>query len=150
MQHCLIHVGFSFCCVDTFLILIIQVFLFSGGADHIIRLWELDNSLCVQEYRGHGDLVRWSTQMCSCLPPMTGNWTYTHTCAYTHTHTHTYTYKFSTHTNICLLVKVIEFVNFSFSTVHKWNIHCAQCLMEYYGLEAFCVLVSHFIADYCA
>ena len=31
---------------------------FPGGADHIIRLWELDNSLCVQEYRGHGDVVR--------------------------------------------------------------------------------------------
>ena len=45
----------EFCCVDTFLI---QVFLFSGGADRIIRLWELDNSLCVQEYRGHGDVVR--------------------------------------------------------------------------------------------
>ena len=36
----------------------IQVFLFSGGPDRIIRLWELDNSLCVQEYRGHGDVVR--------------------------------------------------------------------------------------------
>ena len=52
-KHCLLHV--EFCCVDTFLI---QVFLFSGGADRIIRLWELDNSLCVQEYRGHGDVVR--------------------------------------------------------------------------------------------
>ena len=41
--------------LDSFLI---QVFLFSGGADCIIRLWELDNSLCVQEYRGHGDVVR--------------------------------------------------------------------------------------------
>ena len=55
MKHCLIHVGFLFCFVDPFLI---QVLLFSGGADRIIRLWELDNSLCVQEYRGHGDVVR--------------------------------------------------------------------------------------------
>ena len=45
----LIHVGFW--CVDTFLI---QLFLFLGGADHIMRLWELDNSLCVQEYSGLG------------------------------------------------------------------------------------------------
>ena len=43
-------------CVDPFLILC--VFLFSGGADRIIRLLELDNSLCVQEYRRHGDVVR--------------------------------------------------------------------------------------------
>ena len=29
-----------------------------GGADRIIRLWELDTSLCVQEYSGHADVVR--------------------------------------------------------------------------------------------
>lgn len=30
----------------------------SGGADKIIRLWEVDTKLCIQEYRGHTDVVR--------------------------------------------------------------------------------------------
>ena len=29
-----------------------------AGADKLIRLWELDTKLCVQEYRGHTDVVR--------------------------------------------------------------------------------------------
>ena len=29
-----------------------------GGADRVIRLWELSNKLCVQEYHGHTDVVR--------------------------------------------------------------------------------------------
>ena len=30
----------------------------TGGADRSIKLWELDTKLCLQEYRGHSDVVR--------------------------------------------------------------------------------------------
>ena len=30
----------------------------AGGADRSIRLWEVDTRLCLQEYRGHSDVVR--------------------------------------------------------------------------------------------
>ncbi len=29
-----------------------------GGADKLVKLWELDSKMCVQEYRGHTDVVR--------------------------------------------------------------------------------------------
>ena len=29
-----------------------------GGADKVIRLWEVNSKLCVLEYRGHRDVVR--------------------------------------------------------------------------------------------
>lgn len=29
-----------------------------GGADRVIKLWEIDSKLCVQEYHGHADVVR--------------------------------------------------------------------------------------------
>ncbi len=29
-----------------------------GGADRAVRLWELETKVCVQEYRGHADVVR--------------------------------------------------------------------------------------------
>ena len=29
-----------------------------GGADKQVKLWEVDTKLCVQEYRGHSDVVR--------------------------------------------------------------------------------------------
>ena len=38
-----------------------QLFLFffpTGGADRTVCLWEVESGLCVQEYRGHADVVR--------------------------------------------------------------------------------------------
>ncbi len=32
--------------------------LLSGGADRVVRLWEVDTKMCIQEYSGHGDVVR--------------------------------------------------------------------------------------------
>lgn len=29
-----------------------------GGADKVIKLWEIDTQLCIQDYRGHSDVVR--------------------------------------------------------------------------------------------
>ena len=31
---------------------------YTGGADRVIRLWEVDSKICVQEYHGHADVVR--------------------------------------------------------------------------------------------
>lgn len=30
----------------------------TGGADRVVKLWEVDTKLCVQQYAGHGDVVR--------------------------------------------------------------------------------------------
>lgn len=32
--------------------------LVTGGADRLIKLWEVDTKLCLQEYVGHSDVVR--------------------------------------------------------------------------------------------
>jgi phospholipase A-2-activating protein len=32
--------------------------ILSGGADHKVKLWEVDSGVCLQEYSGHGDVVR--------------------------------------------------------------------------------------------
>jgi phospholipase A-2-activating protein len=32
--------------------------ILSGGADKMIKLWDISTSSCIQEYRGHGDVVR--------------------------------------------------------------------------------------------
>ena len=29
-----------------------------GGADKVIRLWELPTKICIQEYIGHSDVIR--------------------------------------------------------------------------------------------
>lgn len=30
----------------------------TGGADKVIRLWEVETKICIQEYKGHTDVVR--------------------------------------------------------------------------------------------
>ncbi|XP_064395188.1 phospholipase A-2-activating protein-like [Halichondria panicea] len=32
--------------------------ILTGGADRVVRLWEVDTKMCIQEYSGHGDVVR--------------------------------------------------------------------------------------------
>ena len=36
----------------------VMVMLSLGGADKLIKLWQLSSLSCVQEYRGHHDVVR--------------------------------------------------------------------------------------------
>lgn len=35
-----------------------MMLLITGGADRVIKLWEVDTKLCLQEYVGHSDVVR--------------------------------------------------------------------------------------------
>ena len=49
-MYCLLVVNAS--------IIFIVLLLWAGGADRTVKLWEVDTKLCVQEYVGHGDVVR--------------------------------------------------------------------------------------------
>ena len=89
---------------------------FLGGADRIIRLWELESKLCVQEYRGHSNVVR-DVKIISAeiFLSVSNDWFVT-------------------------LITVLYFysVVFTFfSSVRKWNIHSGQCLKEFHGHESF-------------
>jgi len=53
------HYGQSFIWgIQVTLLIKFYASLFTGGADKLVKLWELGSKMCVQEYRGHNDVVR--------------------------------------------------------------------------------------------
>ena len=89
-----------------------------GGADRIIRLWELNSELCVQEYRGHADVVRDVKVISADMFLSVSNDWYVDLLNY-----------------YCSAIPSVIFT--ALSSVRKWNIHTGQCLRDIYGHEAF-------------
>ena len=90
----------------------------AGGADKTIKLWDVETCLCVQEYRGHSDAVRDVKVISAELFLSASNDWYAKPKLYS--------------TIVSELLR-----SPMYSTIRKWNVHTAQCLMEFVGHEAF-------------
>ena len=81
-----------------------------------MKLWEVDTKLCVQQYTGHGDVVRdiKVTSSETFLSAANDWWV-----AISVSH-------------VCILTLICVH-----SIIREWNIHSGQCLKDIYGHEAF-------------